>query len=489
MRKTIRKNMISNIILTASNFLFPLITYSHIARVLGTEGTGKIAFAQSIMQYFSYLAALGIPAYGLRECARLRDDKDGLSHIAQELLLINLMSAAAAYVILAALVFAVPRLFEYKKLLVLMSSGILVNTIGLEWIFQALEEYSYISIRSIFFQIISVVLIFVLIRSPDDCVLYVFLTVFVSSASYVCNFINSRKYISFKKKRPYNLRRHIKPVFVLFLASAVITIYTNFDISMIGFIRSEREVGLYNAALKIKTAILSVSTAVTAVLIPRMAYDFRHENIQELNRLTVYSLRISMILALPLVVFVFIFSEDVLRFVCGNEFLGASITLRVLTVCVIPLILTNLFGNQLLISLGDEKIYSQSVIVGLGVNICLNYFTIPAYGAAGAAVATLITELWNVFWMGRGVKEYVVMLLKTVNYLQYVLPLLTAALAGLLLRNCFRGVSIFWKLVLETSIVFGIYYGMLLGVREPIISKQVSAAANKFKHFVEGDHR
>ena len=484
MRKSIKKNMMMNIILTASNIIFPLLTYSYAARILGTEGTGKIAFSQSIMQYFLYLAMLGIPAYGLRECAKACNDKDRLSHIVQELLVINLVSAAAAYLILASAILIVSKLFEYKNLLILMSSSIFLSAIGMEWLYQALEEYSYITIRSIIFRFISVVLTFLLIRSSDDYILYAFLNIFISLANNVCNFVNAGKYISFKKKGPYNLKKHIKPIFTLFLATAVITIYTNFDVSMIGFIRSEHEVGLYNAALNFKIIIISVSTAVTAVLIPRITFNFQRKNLQELNRLIINSLRVSMILALPLAVFVFIFPEDILRFVCGNDFLSASVTLRVLMACVVPLILTNLFGNQLLISLGREKIYSQSVFVGLCVNIVLNLFLIPVLGAAGAAFATLMTELWNVFWMGRGVKEYAVMLWKKINYLQYFIPLLIGTLGGLFMRNYIQEVNIFWKLVLEAAVVFGTYYGMLLMLKEPMISGQVSAAINKLKRFV-----
>lgn len=485
MQKSIKKNMIMNIILTASNLIFPLLTYSYVARILGTEGTGKIAFAQSIIQYFLYLAMLGIPAYGLRECAKLRDDRDSLSHIVQELLIINLVSSVIVYLILTAAVLIVPKLLKYKNLLIIMSSSIFLNAIGMEWVYQALEEYSYIAIRSIIFRLISVVLTFVLIESYDDYVMYAFLTVSVSLASNVCNFINSRKYISLKKKKPYNLKKHIKPVITLFAATAVITIYTNFDVSMIGFISSENEVGLYNAALSFKIIIISVSTAVTSVLIPRIAYNFQQKNIQELNRLIINSLRVSMILALPLAIFVFLFAEDVLRFVCGNEFLSASVTLRVLMVCVIPLIITNLLGNQLLISLGDEKTYFQSVIVGLCINIVLNYIMIPILGSTGAAITTLITELWNVFWMGRGVKEFVVVLLKEINYLQYLIPLLISSLAGLLMKNYIQEINVFGKLVLETAVMFGIYYGMLLSIKEPMISEQMFAAVNTIKRFVK----
>lgn len=485
MQKSIKKNVIMSIILSASDFIFPLITYSYVAHILGTEGTGKVAFAQSIMQYFLYFAALGIPTYGLRECAKARDDKDSLSHIVQELLMINIMSDAVAYLTFITVLLTVPKLFEYRNLLVLISSGIILGTIGMGWMLKALEEYSFITIRSIIFKIISVVLTLILVRSSDDYVLYAFLIVFISSANNICNFIHARKFISFKKKGSYNLKKHIKPVLTLFVADAVITIYTNFDVSMIGFISSEHEVGLYNAAIGIKNIAMSVSYAVTSVLIPRIAYNIKRKNIHGLSSLITNSLRASMILALPLAIFVFIFSEDILCFVCGNEFLSASVILRILMVCVPPLILTNLFGNQLLIPLGNEKVFSQSVVVGLCINIVLNYFMIPVWGAAGAAVATLVTELWNAFWMGRGVKEYVVVLLKKINYLQYLIPLLITSLAGLLISNYIQGVNIVLKLVLEAAVVFGIYYGMLLCTKEPIISEQVSVAMNTLKRFVK----
>lgn len=488
MQKSIKKNMIMSIISTTSGFIFSLITYSYVARILGTEGTGKVAFAQSIMQYFLYLAMLGIPTYGLRECAKVRDDKYSLSHIVQELLVINLVSDAVAYLSFIAVLLTVPRLFEFKNLLIIMSASIFFNGIGLGWIYEALEEYTYKTIRSIIFNVISVVLTFFFIRSSDDYVLYAFLTVFISAASNVYNFIHARKFLSFKKKGSYNFKKHIKPIFTLFVASAVITIYTNFDVSMLGFISSEHEVGLYNAALRMKNNIISVSYVVTSVFIPRIAYNFQRKNMQELNKLIVNSLRVSMILTLPLAVFAFIFSEDVLRFVCGNEFLGASATLRVLMVCVILLILTNIFGGQLLIPLGGDKTYSQSVIVGLCFNIVLNFFLIPFFGATGAAIATLMTELWNVFWMGRGVKEFVVMLWKKINYLQYLAPLLIGSLVGFIFSNYIQEVNVFWKLVLETVVMFGIYYGILLCIKEPIISEQISSVRNTLRQFVE-EHR
>ena len=211
-QKPIKKNVLMNFILALSNFVFPLITFSYVARVLMPDGLGSVAFVQSVLSYFSYAAVLGIPAYGLRECAKIRDDKEKLSHTVQELILINLISAFISYLCFIGSLFLVPRFWQNRTLFFIMSSGIILKILGVEWLYQALEEYSYITIRSLIVKCISVVLTFILIRERDDYIWYGVLTIFGSSASNICNFLRVRKYISFKKVFGYNLRRHLKPM-------------------------------------------------------------------------------------------------------------------------------------------------------------------------------------------------------------------------------------------------------------------------------------
>lgn len=158
--KSIKKNMIMSVVLTSANFLFPLLTYSYVARVLTPAGTGRVAHANSILSYFSYIAILGIPAYGLREVAKVRDNKEKMSTLVQELLIINLISTFVAYFAFFLSVAFVPKLFSERHLFCVMAPYIILNTIGLDWVYQALEDYTYITIRSLFFKVIAVVLTF-----------------------------------------------------------------------------------------------------------------------------------------------------------------------------------------------------------------------------------------------------------------------------------------------------------------------------------------
>lgn len=482
-QKSLKINVMMSVILTASNFIFPLITYSYVARILTPVGTGKVAFVNSILQYFSYIAILGIPSYGLRECAKVRNDKKKLSHIVQELLIISLTATVISYIILILCIFIIPKLHEYKELFAVMGIYILLNTIGLEWVYQALEEYKYITIRSLIFKCASVVLTFLLIKSSDDFIWYGFLSIFTISASYICNFINIHKYIDMKKAEKYNFKRHMKPILTLFFASIVTTIYANFDTSMIGFISTENEVGLYNAAVKIKFLILSISTAITSSLIPRISYYIEKKEKSNINKIIITSMRISLLLAIPVAIYIFIFAENVLEFVCGIGYLEAAPTLRILIIAVIPLALNNLFGNQLLIPMGLEKRYSQSVFVGLWINLFLNFILIPFYGAFGAAIGTLATEIWNTFWMSSGVKEYRNMLLKEIKWHMYILGMLLSGLISIILCKLINNVSVIYQLTFTAIAFFGLYYIYILIMKEPLLIEEINKIKGKIINY------
>lgn len=483
-KKSLKKNMIMSILLTSSNFIFPLITYSYVARVLSPAGTGKVAFVTSVLSYFSYIAILGIPGYGLREAAKVRDNQEKLSQLVQELLLINFLSTLIAYILLFLAVLMVPRLLYEKDLFIVMGGYIFLSTIGVEWLYQALEEYSYITIRSLIFKCLSVVLTFILIKDEGDYLYYGFLHIFTNSASYILNFLHVKRYISFKKNGKYNIKRHVRPIITMFSASIIITIYANFDVIMLGFISTEYEVGLYNAALKIKSIVLSLSSAVTAVLIPRISYYLSSENSEKVKQLIEKSLRVSLNLAIPVAMFIFIFAKECLVFLCGTEYIGAVSTLRVLICCIIPLVLTNLFGNQLLIPLGMEKRYSQSVFVGMWINLGLNVILIPIMGAYGAAFGTLITEMWNVFWMSNGVKSYRNTLIKEISYRHYFIPMFIASFVSVVIGNVLN-IALVSKLFIVAFLFFTIYYLFLIIEKEPLVAEQINLTISKFKKRVK----
>lgn len=156
---------------------------------------GKISFATSVLTYFTMFAMLGVPTYGIRACAIVRDDKKKLSQTVQEILFINIITSIFIYIAFAIALFKVPELSENKPLFMIMSFMIFLNVIGVEWVYRGLEEYEEIAVRSILMKVFALILTFILIHQQNDVVIYGGITIIASSGSYLWNFISLRKHV------------------------------------------------------------------------------------------------------------------------------------------------------------------------------------------------------------------------------------------------------------------------------------------------------
>ena len=146
---SLKFNFIMNAILTMSSFIFPLITFPYISRILLPVGVGKVNTAASFISYFTMVAQLGIPTYGIRVCAKIRDNKDKLTRTAQELLIINLIMCFISYAVLFVCMLTISKLKDERTLYLVISANILLTSIGMEWLYKALEQYTYITVRSL----------------------------------------------------------------------------------------------------------------------------------------------------------------------------------------------------------------------------------------------------------------------------------------------------------------------------------------------------
>ena len=219
--KSIKKNAFLNTLKTFLTLFFPLITFPYSSRILGPSILGQVNFAQGIVSYFSLIASLGLHSYAVREIAKNRDDKQKMNAIVRELWTINLVSTVISYVLLFLTVCFVTKLHEYKGLIIICSTLIMFNTFGLNWLYEAFEEYTYITIRSLIFQVISVILLFTMVRSSEDYLQYAAVNIISNVGANILNLFHARKFISLKKNdsEKLQIKRHLKPVFMLFCAA------------------------------------------------------------------------------------------------------------------------------------------------------------------------------------------------------------------------------------------------------------------------------
>lgn len=391
--RSIKFNFAMNLILTTSSFIFPLITYPYISRVLLVDGNGQISFATSVLSYFAMFASLGIPTYGIRVCAQVRDDKIQLTRTVQELIIINLISTAVTYLAFFLSLIAIPIFRQDKSLLLINSISLILNTIGVNWFYSALEKYSYITVRSLIFKAISIILMFILVHKPEDYLIYAAITVMATGGSNIMNFFYLRHFISMKPVGNYDIKRHLKPIFLFFGSAVASSIYTNLDMVMLRFLSNVTEVGYYQVAVKVKMLLTTLVTSLGAVLLPRLSYYVQQGKDKEFKDITAKAFNFVLIISAGMTIYFILFAKETVLVLSGSAFLNAVTPLQIIMPSVLFIGLSYVTGLQILIPLMKEKQLMLSFIFASVFDFILNLFVIPRWKASGAAFSTAIAEL------------------------------------------------------------------------------------------------
>lgn len=477
--KSVQYNFIMNFILVASNFIFPLITFPYVSRVLMASGNGKIEFVASIINYFGMLASLGIPTYGIKACAQIRDDKEKLSKTVQELILIHGIMTCITLIFFLISLFTIDKFYQEKELMLIYCISLILNVFGVNWLYSALEQYQYITIRSICFKIISLFLMFALVHNQSDYIIYGAILVLASAGSNVLNFINLKKYVHFKKYTDYNLYKHIKPILVFFAQSVAITIYTNLDTVMLGFMTNTIEVGLYSASVKVKSILNSLVNSLGTVLMPRLSYYANTNRIKEFKLLVSKSFNIVLLLSVSLTCFFVIMAKPSILLLSGEGYLGAIEPMQIIVPTIIFMGLSNVTGIQVLTPLNKENYVLVSVILGAIVNLISNSVFIPIMGASGAALGTLIAEgvVLIVQWII--LKKIEKISFSKLNTIKIILSNLVPSVVLIIYFINISAGNVFFTLFIGAIVYYGIELFLLVLFKESSTLELIKIILNK----------
>lgn len=456
-----------NTILTLSAFLFPLITFPYVSRILFPAGMGRVSFANSVVSYFALFAQLGIPTYGIRACAKVRDDRLELTRVVHELFVINLVMSIFAYILLAMALFFIPRLRMEKTLILVISVTIIFNAVGMEWLYKALEQYTYITVRSLIFKVAGLVFLFLFVHEQKDVIIYGGITCFAASASSVMNFLHAHKYVGIKPVGGYHFKRHFKAVMVFFAMSCATVIYTNLDTVMLGFMKTDEEVGYYNAAVKVKTILVSVVTSLGAVLLPRLSYYVEQGKKEEFERLAKKAMNFVILLAMPLMIYFILFAREGILFLSGSAFENAVLPMQIIMPTLLLIGMTNVMGIQILVPTGKEKMVLVSEIAGAVTDLTANIILIPQFASAGAAAGTLFAEL--VVWIIQFavLKNVIKKSYEQVHWFSLCLALLASVLSCIWVK--YLPLGNFQMLAVSAVLFFGVYLLVLIVAKEPLV--------------------
>lgn len=467
---SVKYNFIMNAILTVAGIIFPLITFPYISRVLLVEGSGKVAFATSVVTYFTMFASLGIPTYGVRACAIVRDNKEKLSKTVQELLIISGGTTLLTYIVFGISLFVIPEFAQERTLLLIVGLGIGLNTIGVQWLYNALEQYSYITTCSILFKVIGMILMFLLVKESSDYQIYGGVYVIASFGSYVLNFICLRKFVTFQKTGTYQFKQHLKHIMVFFAMSAGASIYLNLDVAMLRFLQSNEAVGYYNAGIKVKTVLVTCVTSLGTVLLPRLSYYIETADKKAFQLMVGKAFRFVFVAASAVTVYFSIFARESILLLSGEAFLPAVGPMMILMPTVLLIGLSNVTGIQILTPNGREREVMYSIWGGAILDFVLNLIVIPKFSANGAALSTLLAEGMVLLLQCWFLRDVLWSYIRQVQCWKIVIALAVASVMTIPVKIWIDS-GVFVTLLVSAIVFFGGYAVVLLLLKEPFVSE------------------
>lgn len=431
MAQSVKVNYILNLINTGTQMLFPLITFPYICRVIEADGIGQINFFQSIISYISLFTCLGIPMYAIREIARDRSDVVQMNRTAMEILLLHSMLTLVGYAIVAILCLTVPQIQVNIPLFLILSLTIFFTAIGCEWFYQGIEDFKYITIRGLIIKTVSVVLLFIFVKSKTDLLYYGCYTVFGVLGGNIFNFFRLRKYIHRENIifSELHIRRHIKPVLKVFSFSVVTSIYLQLNTVLLGFLKNALAVGYFAAATKVMQMLLTMSACLGSVMMPRASHLIAENKEDEFNRLIQKSYDFTLAIALPITIGLIFCAPSLITALCGVKFEHSILPSQIIAPIILMVAISNVFGIQVLFPKGKINIVTLCCGIGAVADLILNLCLIPFFSYIGTSIAYLGAEVAttvSMYFIGR---KYIPIIYFKKSHLTYALGCIVMAFA------------------------------------------------------------
>lgn len=391
-RKSLGINALLNGLQSILNLIFPVITFPYVSRVLSVNGMGIYNFSNTYINYFLLVAGLGINTYAVREGSKLRDNFQKISNFSSQIFSINIISTLLAYILLILSLVFFRRLQPYALCISVFSLQIIFTTLGTNWIYIIYEEYAYITLRNVLFKILSIVLLFALVKRPNDYIMYAAITVFASVGSNILNFIHAKTFIRLKLTNRLNVKYHLKSILIIFASVIGVTLYASSNNTILGLIKGDYAVGIYSVSLKIYTISQSLLSAILTVTIPRLSMLYGKKNLNDYGALLSKLINLLIVLSLPATIGLAMLSKNVVLIIAGEKYFPATNSLSIMAWAIIFSLFSWIFSDCVLLPAKRESKLLINTIITAVFNIIINLLLIPFWSYDAAAVSIVLSE-------------------------------------------------------------------------------------------------
>ena len=473
----VKKNIGWNMLLTLSAYVFPLLTFPYVTRVLGPAGFGMANFALSVVDYAVLLSTLGMTLVGIRSIAQCPPSREERSKVFSHLISVHLLFSFAALIIYFIVVWFTPSLSSNKELYFIGSAKILFNVFLVEWLYQGLQDFRYVTLRTLFVRTVYVVAIFLFVRHKEDYDIFFYITIAQVVLNAIINWRYSRKYVSFTFYWHGN-KEYLSPVASMGVNSVLLSFYTTFNVLFLGFCCGDEPVGYYSAAVRLYGLILSVISAYNGVFVPYMNTLYANGEIDKFREVVSKSISLVCMVSLPIIIGGTILAPQIIRLVAGAGFERAVLPFRIILIQVLLVGIAQILECQILLAYKKyREILICTALTALLSTLIIIIF-VPLYAENAAAIAVALPHLIELILLYIYVRKIIEIPQSYTEWRAYLCSCIPVAIICYFIYVI--GLPYYWKVIIAIPVCIILYYVLLRYVfNNSIITEITHKTLNK----------
>ena len=391
LQPSIKKNFAYKSVLTLSTYLIKFITFPYVARVLGVERIGLVNFVDNTVNYFLLFATMGVGLLGIREIAAVKEDKKRRDQVYSSVLALNLLFTLVSLGIYLLCVVTIPKLCQYDELFYIGTAKILFTVFLVEWFFTGVENFRYITLRSILIKVLYIISVFLFVRDTSDYRLYFILTVGVVVLNALINQLYIREFVRVRWNN-IQLFKYLKQNVTLGIYTLMTSMYLTFNVMYLGLVSNNTEVGYYTTAFKLYSVVLGFFTAFTNVMLPRMSSLLANGEKDRFQELVNRSFSVMSTCCIPLILCSMIMAPQIVYILSGPGYEGAILPMRIIMPAAFAVGVAQVLAIQVLMPMKKDKVLLVASIIGAVVSLLINLLVVPYIESVGSAVVLLCSE-------------------------------------------------------------------------------------------------
>lgn len=389
------ENITSLVSLRGAEYILNFILFPYLVRVLGVERFGAIVFMQGIVQYGNILVDYGFNLTGPRDIARA-NDKSRIACVFSNILvckfLIFTVTTLGAFLIIALIHFCKyhfdSRLFWATYLLV---AGNLIFPV---WFFQGIQQMRYITIFNVIARSITVLLVFLFVKAPEDYVWSAFFqsgTLLLAGMFSLVTLVRRFKYV-FVRPTWQGIVHTMKDGWHIFISTIAINLYTTTNTVVLGMLTDNRVVGYFSTANKLIESAKGIMFTFNQAVYPYVSSKLKNGQSDALRFIRKYFYLYSG-MAFAGGVLLLLLAPIIITVLFGQGYDESVFLLRLMAFLPFIISISNVFGIQIMLNFGLQSVFSRILIIAAVLDLLLIGPFVTLWQGLGVVMVMIIVEL------------------------------------------------------------------------------------------------